>query len=46
MIAEQAGEEENTEIYETLKLYDSMSDEDKKRFRRIVESDREEDEET
>ena len=28
MIAEQAGDEEDTEIYETLKLYDSMTDGD------------------
>ena len=39
MIAEQAGdaEEENTEIYETLKMYDSMSESDKERFRKIIE---------
>ena len=43
MIAEQAGEEatEETEIYETLKQYDSMSEESKKRFRRILAGDAE-----
>ena len=41
MIAEQAGEEEDTEIYETLKLYDGMSDEDKARFLKIVRLDAE-----
>ena len=41
MIAEQAGEEEDTEIYETLKLYDGMSDEDKARFLKIVQLDAE-----
>ena len=40
MIAEQAGEEtENTEIYETLKLYDGMSEESKLRFRKIIENE-------
>lgn len=41
MIAEQAGEDdaEKTEIYETLKLYDGMSEESKKRFRKILESE-------
>ncbi len=41
MIAEQAGEEkdEDVEIYETLKRYDSMSESDKKRFVRIICSD-------
>ncbi|MBO5415515.1 MAG: ion transporter [Clostridia bacterium] len=39
MIAEQAGEEpeENTEIYETLKLYDGLSESDKARFKSIIE---------
>lgn len=43
MIAEQAGEEatEETEIYETLKQYDSMSEESKRRFRRILAGDAE-----
>ena len=40
MIAEQAGdveeEEENTEIYETLKMYDGMSEDDKERFKKII----------
>lgn len=38
MIAEQAGEaqEERTEIYETLKMYDGMSESDKERFQRII----------
>jgi len=37
MIAEQAGDtEENTEIYETLKMYDGMSEADKERFKRII----------
>ena len=39
MIAEQAGVEEDAEIYETLKLYDAMSESDKERFRRIIDSD-------
>ena len=42
MIAEQAGDEESSDIYETLKLYDSMSQHDKERFRKIIELDREE----
>ena len=44
MIAEQAGEEEesNSEIYETLKMYDSMSESDKKRFKKILLVDEEE----
>ena len=39
MIAEQAGEDEDedTEIYETLRMYDGMSDSDKERFRKILE---------
>ncbi len=38
MIEEQAGAtEENTEIYETLKMYDSMSESDRERFKRIIE---------
>ena len=38
MIAEQAGEDEqpNTEIYETLRLYDAMKESDKERFRQII----------
>jgi voltage-gated potassium channel len=37
MIAEQAGDEgEDTEIYETLRLYDSMSESDRERFRKII----------
>ena len=39
MIAEQAGdaeEEEDTEIYETLKMYDGMSEDDKERFKKII----------
>lgn len=39
MIAEQAGDEATTEIYETLKMYDGMSEESKKRFKRILESE-------
>lgn len=37
MIAEQAGAEEDAEIYETLKMYDAMSDSDKERFKKIIE---------
>ena len=37
MITEQAGDEEDAEIYETLKMYDGMSDSDKERFKRIIE---------
>lgn len=37
MIAEQAGEEENAEIYEALRIYDSMSEDDKERFKRMIE---------
>ena len=40
MIAEQAGEEEDAEIYEALRLYDALSDENKERFVRILASDR------
>ena len=40
MIVEQAGDApENTEIYETLKMYDGMDDESKKRFRKILETE-------
>ena len=44
MIAEQAGddEEEATEIYETLKMYDGMSESDKQRFKKIIEVQTEE----
>ena len=42
MIAEQAGEEKDAEIYETLKQYDAMSDADKERFRRIIEMEKRE----
>lgn len=44
MIAEQAGddEEEDTEIYETLKMYDGMSESDKVRFKKIIELQAEE----
>ena len=41
MIAEQAGAEEDAEIYEALRLYDELSEEDKARFVRILKSDRE-----
>lgn len=41
MIAEQAGEEEDSEIYEVLRAYDALSDENKARFARILASDRE-----
>ena len=47
MIAEQAGDDEeveNTEIYETLKLYDGMSEESKARFRKILENETQEQE--
>lgn len=36
MITEQTGSEEDTEIYETLKMYDGMSDSDKQRFKKII----------
>ena len=40
MIVEQAGDEkESTEIYDTLKMYDGMSEENKERFKRILESE-------
>ncbi len=42
MIAEQAGdteEEENSDFYETLKMCDSLSDDDKKRLIRILSND-------
>ena len=47
MIAEQAGDDEeveNTEIYETLKLYDGMSEENKARFRKILDTETQEQE--
>ena len=47
MIAEQAGDDEeveNTEIYETLKLYDGMSEENKARFRKILDNETQEQE--
>lgn len=45
MIAEQAGDDsEDAEIYETLRLYDNMSDEDKERFRKILDTERSKDE--
>ncbi len=46
MIAEQAGdtEEASTEIYQTLKMYDAMSETDKQRFRKIIEIPPSEDE--
>lgn len=37
MIAEQAGVSSETEIYETLKMYDGMSVEDKIRFKKIID---------
>ncbi len=41
MIVEQAGDSpENTEIYETLKMYDGLDEESKKRFRKILETER------
>lgn len=43
MIAEQAGDEATTEIYETLKMYDGMSEESKKRFKRIIDSEERDD---
>jgi len=39
MITEQAGDEENGELYETLKIYDSMSDSDKERFKQIIRAE-------
>ena len=41
MIVEQAGDDEaeDTEIYETLKMYDGMSEESKQRFRKILENE-------
>lgn len=48
MIAEQAGveeeeTEEGTEIYETLRMYDNMSDADKERFRKFLETEEDRD---
>ena len=43
MIAEQAGQEEDAEIYDVLRAYDELSDENKARFMRILASDRETD---
>lgn len=40
MITEQAGDKNDAEIYETLKLYDGMSDSDKERFRKIIETEK------
>ena len=36
MIAEQSGDEES-DVYEVMKMYDSLSEEDKKRFAKIIE---------
>ena len=41
MIAEQAGDDGETEIYEALRAFDSMSDEDKARFKRMILADEE-----
>ena len=48
MIAEQAGEEpdEDADIYETLKKYDSLPDDQKKRFLRLIETDQSDEEST
>jgi voltage-gated potassium channel len=40
MITEQAGEEENAELFEVLKRYDGLSDAVKERFQRMLEADR------
>lgn len=37
MISEQAGCQEDTEIYEALKMYDGMSESDKERFKKMIE---------
>ena len=46
MIVEQAGDSADSEIYETLKMYDGMTDEDKKRFKKIIEVEAKEPDET
>jgi len=44
MIEEQTreAEEENADIYEALRLYDALDDENKRRFERIIAAEREE----
>lgn len=37
MISEQAGKEEDSELYEVMKMYDSLSEEDKIKFSKMVE---------
>ena len=45
MIAEQAGEEEKgPDVYELLKHYDALSDEEKKKFRAYAAADAQEEE--
>lgn len=39
MIAEQAGEEQTSDLYELMKQYDALSDSDKARFRAYADSD-------
>ena len=36
MIAEQAGETQETDLYELLREYDSLTDEEKERFRGMI----------
>ena len=43
MIAEQAGEKEEKDLYEVLRGYDKLSEEGKARFQRIIEADGETD---
>ena len=38
MIAEQAGEEEEQDLYELLRSYDALSEEEKKRFRKLIDT--------
>ncbi len=38
MIAEQAGEEEEQDLYELLRSYDALSEEEKKRFRKLIDA--------
>ena len=40
MIAEQAGEENDKDVYEMLREYDKLSEEEKERFCRLIETDR------
>lgn len=43
MIAEQAGEEPDADLYEVLREYDKLDQDKKRRFKRMVEADEQED---